>query len=113
MYVVMSLSVCKWQSSLFEYVCLYKYCDRVSSDNSALLGYYAASSENYHFLLHNSPEEQFSATSQQNLENYSYLSTPAVPMMTSSFFHFAPPDILIYFSLVYITANLSDSGRIT
>jgi hypothetical protein len=109
----MSLSVCKWQSSLFEYICLYKQCDRVSSNNSSLLGYYAASSGNYHYLLHNIPEEQFSATSQQNPENYSYLSTPAVPTMTSSFFHFTPPDIFIHFSLVHIKANLSDSGHIT
>jgi len=60
MYVVMSLSVCKWQSSLFEYICFYKHCDRVSSDNSTLLGYYAASSGNYHYLLHNNPEEHSS-----------------------------------------------------
>jgi len=60
MYVVMYLSVCKWQSSLFEYRCLYKHCDCVFSNISALLGYYAASSENYHYLLQNSPEERSS-----------------------------------------------------
>ena len=60
MYVVRFLSVCKWQSSLFEYRCLYKHCDRIFSDNSALLGYYAASSGNYHYLLYNSPEERSS-----------------------------------------------------
>ena len=57
MYMVMSLSLCKWQSSLIKYRRLYKHCDHVFSDNSALLGYYAASSGYYHYLLHNNPEE--------------------------------------------------------
>jgi len=60
MYVVMTLSLFKWQSSVFEYRCLYMHCDHVFSDNSTLLGYYAASSGNYHYLLPNSPEERSS-----------------------------------------------------
>jgi len=34
-------------------------------------------------------------------------------MMTSSFFHFTPPNISIQFSLAHTTANVSDSGHIT